>query len=78
MTDNDDLCDVTDAMAKTKFTEFESLLSVKVPVDLRERLDAELAKERAARRMMATSMSDIVRTLLVEALDARNEPPPNA
>jgi hypothetical protein len=60
-------------MAKKKFTgEFGYLISVKLPDDIRIRLDAELRKEKESRPRMKTTVSDVVRVLLGEALEARD------
>lgn len=48
-----------------------SLPRVRVPAELARRIEAELAREQAARPAESFQQADMVRTLLLEALDAR-------
>lgn len=48
-----------------------SLPRVRVPAELARRIESELAREQAARPAESFQRADMVRTLLLEALDAR-------
>lgn len=56
---------------KAKLQSDEAAITVRFPEALVSRIDRQLQREQARRPGMKTSRADVIRTLLFEALEAR-------